>query len=318
MKYFIAGKEVNTDRKLQAGSLLDYTELGFESVYTHLLAKRFINEKKLDTNTDVVVTCEGREFFYNKFIKTISWEKYEKIKKTTLTTSINASDFVVESVLLETEYFHNNYMEGSKPFHLMHDKALTEQENLKRYIQAGTPKYKFAQEDYNLITDFNHNYDLVIPEKYFCFNRRYRKHREEYNTDFNYTKNLIILLIKEFNIPIFITGFHNEEFEQINNVKWVNLRDWCTLLNNNNCVAVIQDQTGTSNLSQIFGKEKLLNVVINNDQTMFTNALYSRGRRPDILGAAVNFKNLRNIVLKGPKPDYNTIIEYIKQYGKNI
>lgn len=318
MKYFIAGKEINTDRKLQAGSLTDYTELGFESVYSHILAKRYINSKVLDINTDVVVTCKGREFFYNKFIKTITWEEFESIKKTTLTTSINASDFIVDSILLETEYFHEYYMEGSKPFHLMFDTNLSHQENLKNYIRSGTPKYKFLKEDYDLITDFNKNKAIDIPDSYFCFNRRFRKHREEINTNPDYAKQLITEIIKEFNIPVFITGFHNEEFEQIERVKWVDLRDWCTLLNHNNCKAAIQDLTGTANLSQVFGKENLLNIVINNDQTMFTEALYSRGRRPDVLGAAVNFKKLKNIVLKGPGPDKNTIIEYIKQYGKNL
>jgi hypothetical protein len=315
MKYFIAGKEVNSDRKLQAGSLQDYTELGFESVYTHLLAKRYINSKILDIENDIVVTCKGREFFYNKFIKTISWEEFDQIQKKSLTVSINASEFIVEAVLHETEYFHSYYMEGSKPFHEIYNTALTEQENYNNYIQQGVPKYKFLKEDYDIVTAFNKNENLTIPNSYFCFNRRYRKHREEYNADFTYTKQLIESLLNEFNIPVYITGFHNEEFEQIKNVKWVNLQDWCTLLNNNNCKAVIQDQTGTSNLSQIFGKEKLLNVVINNDQTMFTNPLYFKGRRPDVLGAATNFKNLRNIVLKGPKPNINQIIDSIKKYS---
>jgi hypothetical protein len=315
MKYFIAGKELHTDRKLEAGSLQDYTELGFECVYSHLLAKRYINNGILDKNEDVVVTCKGREFFYNHLIKTIYWEEYENIKKLNLTISINASEFIVDSVLMETFYFHENYMKNSKPFQEIYDKNLSWEDNYKKYVTTGNPKYKFHEEDYDLITSFEKNNNLNFPKKYICFNRRFRKHREEYNTDYEYAKELIVSIINEFDVDVFITGFHNEKFEEINRVKWVDLKDWCTYLNHENCLSVVQDQTGTSNLSQIFGKEKLLNIVTNNDQTMFTNPLYLNGRRPDVLGKAVNFKNLRNVVLKGPSPNIKEIINYIKKYS---
>jgi hypothetical protein len=40
--------------------------------------------------------------------------------------------------------------------------------------------------------------------------------------------------------------------------------------------------------------KNLLNVVINNDEALFTNPLYKNGRRPDALGRATNFKQLKN------------------------
>jgi hypothetical protein len=319
MKFFIAGKEIHSDKKYESGVLQNYTELGFESVYTHLLAKRYIKEGRLDPKKDIVVTCEGREFLYSKQIKTISWKVYDEItKKHTITTSINASDFIVDGVLLETSYFHKNYMHGSKTFNEIYDPKLSVIENYNIYINTGIPKYKYFDEDYDIITDLDFNNELTIPDKpYICFNRRVRKHREEFNMSEDYANKLIEKLIKEFDVEIYITGYHNEEFEGKfeNKVHWVNLRDWCTLINNNNCFAAVQNQTGTTNLSQIAGKTKLLNIVINNDETMFTNQLYLNSRRPDVLGKAVNFKKLRNIVYRGANPSINDIVKNIKQYA---
>lgn len=317
MKYFIAGNEIHSDKNLEAGPLENYYELGFESVYTHLLAKRFIKNETLNPKEDVVVTCEGREFLYNNFIKTITWKEFEKIKLTELTTTINGTDYLLNNIFKETEVFHDLYMENSAPFHKMFDPNLTEEENYQKYINSGTPKYKYFEEDYVIITSLNFNTNLVIPEnKYICFNRRFRKHREQFNMSERYATELMKKLIDTFNIEIYITGYHNEIFEKtINKVKWVNLQDWCTLINHENCLATVQNQTGTSNLSQIAGKEKLLNIVINNDETMFTNPLYFNGRRPDVLGKAVNFKKLRNIVYRGATPSIDDIIKNIKTYA---
>jgi len=316
MKYFIAGNEIHSDKNLQAGPLENYYELGFECVYTHLLAKRFIKNKTLNHLEDVIVTCEGREFLYNNYIKTITWKEFEKIKLTELTTTINGTDYLLNNIFKETDVFHDLYMENSSPFHEMFDPNLTEEENYQKYINLGTPKYKYFEEDCDIITRLNFNKDFVIPEdKYICFNRRYRKHREQFNMSEHYATELIQNLINKFKIKVFITGYHNENFEKnIKNVQWVNLRDWCTLINNENCLAAVQNQTGTSNLSQIAGKEKLLNIVINNDETMFTNPLYFNGRRPDVLGKAVNFKKLRNIVYRGAEPSIDDIIKNIEKY----
>ena len=316
MKFFIAGKEIHSDKKYQAGSLQDYTELGFECVYSHLLAKRYINNGILDVTKDVVVTCEGREFFYDNYIKTIPWSLYQNFSyKQQITHSINASDFLVEGILLETPFFHENYMENSKTFSEMYDEKLTHEQNHHIYVNTGTPKYRYFEEDYDIVTNLNFNKDLIIPnKKYICFNRRYRKHREEFNMTESYAKKLMETLKQTFDVDIYITGYHNEIFNQIENVTWVNLRDWCTLINHDNCMAIVQNQTGTSNLSQICGKKGLLNIAINNDETLFTNPLYRNGRRPDALGKATNFKKLKNIVLRGAEPSIEDIKNTIHKY----
>lgn len=316
MKYFIAGKEIHSDKNLEKGSLQNYTELGFECVYSHLLAKRFINDGTLDPKKDVVVTCEGREFLYNNYIKTITWKDFYEIStKHDITVSINASDFLVDGILFETPFFHNFYMEGSKPISEIYDKNLTHEQNHYIYVNMGTPKYKYFKEDYDLITNLNFNTDLKIPNKKFiCLNRRHRMHREQLNMPVDYTENLIKELKKQFNnIEIFITGYHNEN---IKDAKWVSLRDWCTLINNENCLAIVQNQTGTANLSQICGKTKLLNIVLDMELAHFTNALYYKGRRPDVLGKAVNFKQLKNIIFK-QLGTIDSIVKSIKQYAEN-
>jgi len=314
--YFIAGTEIHSDKNYEAGSLQNYTELGFECVYTHLMAKRFIKQGLLDPKEDIVVTCEGREFLYNNHITTITWKQFEEIKKRELTLSVNAAEYIVDAALHETSYYHDNYMEGSVPFQVMYNRSLSHEENYAKYIATGTPKYKFFDEDFDIITDVNFNKDLKIPNKeYICFNRRVRKHREEYNMSEPYGVQIVEALKNKFNADIFVTGYHNEQFDKIENVKWVNLRDWCTLLNNKNCLAAVQNQSGPSNLTQIVAREKLLNVVISGDQASFINPLYNRGRRPDLLGKAVNFKKTRNVVLRGPEPEIDEILQIVEQYA---
>jgi hypothetical protein len=289
MKYFIAGIEKHSDKNLQSGSLSDYYELGHECIATHLWAKHLINNGILDTEKDIIVTCEGREFLYNNYIKTITWKDFENINKTQITTSINAVDFFLNTIFQETSFFHDLYNNQGK--------------------------YKFLNEDYELITNLNFNKDFKIPEeKYICLNRRVRKHREELNMPEDYTINLINSIQENFKVKIYITGYHNDNFNKLSNVTWVSLRDWCTLINNDNCLAVIQNQTGTANLSQLCGKNKLLNLIIDMEMAHFM-PIYSNGRRPDVLGKSVNFKNLRNIIFKR-LPNINDLINTIKKYEK--
>jgi hypothetical protein len=312
-KYFIAGKEIHSDKNYEAGSLQNYSELGFECVYSHLLAKRLINNGSLDPKQDIVVTCEGREFLYNNYITTITWKQYWEIcTKHEITITINASDFLVEGILQETKFFHDTYMENSKTLYEIYDQRMSGDENHYIYVRQGTPKYKYFDEDFDIVTNLNFNTELKIPnEKYICINRRYRKHREQLNMPIEYTEQLIQKLKEEFGVKVFITGYHNED---IRGATWVSLRDWCTLINKDNCYAIIQNQTGTANLSQLCGKEKLLNIILDMELAHFSNSLYYNGRRPDVLGKAVNFKKLRNVVLRqlGTIPE---IIENIKKYA---
>jgi hypothetical protein len=290
-KYFIAGKEVHSDKNLESGSLSNYYELGHECVCTHLYAKRLIKIGKLIPSKDVVVTCEGREFFYSNYIETITWKEYEEICKKEITNSLNPIDFFLNTIFQETPYFHELYMNNNQP------------------------KYKYGDEDYNIITNLDFNKELQIPnEQYICLNRRFRKHREELNMPEDYTKELILQLQKNFNKKIFITGYHNEFASTIDNVQWVSLRDWCTLINNDRCFAIVQNQTGTANLSQICGKIKLLNVILDMEMAHFFQ-IYANGRRPDVLGRAVNFKKLRNVIFK-QLPPIQSIIQTIEKYAE--
>jgi hypothetical protein len=99
----------------------------------------------------------------------------------------------------------------------------------------------------------------------------------------------------------------------MDNVQWVSLRDWCTLINNDRCFAIVQNQTGTANLSQICGKIKLLNVILDMEMAHFFQ-IYANGRRPDVLGRAVNFKKLRNVIFK-QLPPIQSIIQTIEKYA---
>jgi hypothetical protein len=291
MKYFIAGREIHSDRDLQTGPLENYYELGWEVISTHLLAKRFINLKKLDPNNDVVVTCKGREFLYSKQIKTICWQEFEKIRRTEVVEQYDSIEYFLETIFQETKDFHDLYVTNSKP------------------------EYRYFKEDFNLITNLDFNTSIIPSNKFICFNRRIRKHREQLNMSDEYSINLIKKLQEEYKLPIYITGFHNDIFKQLNNIHLVNLQDWCTLLNSENCLFSIQNQTGTANLTQICGKSGLVNVILDMEGAHFM-PIYANGRRPDVLGKSVNFKKIKNLIfLRMPEP--TEIITQLNQHVKS-
>lgn len=271
MKYFIAGREIHSDRDMQTGPLENYYELGWEVISTHLLAKRFINLKKLNPEEDVVVTCKGREFLYSKQIKTICWQEFEKIKKSKVVEQYDS-----------IEYFLNTIFQETKDFHQL-------------YFTDGKPKYRYFNEDFNLITDLDFNTSIIPSNKFICFNRRIRKHREQLNMPDDYSLKLVKALQQEYKLPVYITGFHNDIFKQLKDVHLVDLRDWCTLLNSENCLFSIQNQTGTANLTQICGKQGLINVILDMEGAHFM-PIYTNGRRPDVLGKSVNFKKVKNLI----------------------
>jgi hypothetical protein len=270
MKYFIAGKEKHSDKKLQTGSLEDYYELGWEVVTTHLYAKHLINNKALDPDQDIIVTCEGREFLYDKFIKTICWKEFEDHTKKQIIAIIDPINFFLNTIFQETSDFYDLYFVNNNPI------------------------YKYFDTDFDIITDFSKNSDIIPKTPYICMNRRFRKHREHLNMSENYTNDLIKNIQDKYNVPIFLTGFHNESFVQPG-VNIVNLQDWCSLINHENCLFCIQNQTGTANLTQICARQELLNIIIDMEGAHFM-PVYANGRRPDVLGKSVNFKKIKNII----------------------
>lgn len=291
MKYFIAGREVHSDRDLQTGPLENYYELGWEVITTHLLAKRFINLKKLNPEEDIVVTCTGREFLYSKQIKTINWKEFEKIRKQQVVEQYDSIEYFLETIFQETKDFYELYFINSKP------------------------KYRYFDEDFDLITNLNFNTKVIPKTKYICFNRRIRKHREHLNMPDDYSLELVKVLQQEYKLPIYITGFHNEIFNQLDNIHLVNLRDWCSLLNSENCLFAIQNQTGTANLTQICAKTNLVNVILDMEGAHFM-PIYAGGRRPDVLGKSVNFKNIKNLIFY-QMADYSEILKQLNQYVKS-
>lgn len=291
MKYFIAGREVHSDKDLQTGPLENYYELGWEVISTHLLAKRFINLKKLNCNEDVVVTCAGREFLYSKQIKTINWKEFEIIRKQQVVEQYDSIEYFLETIFQETKDFHQLYFVDSKP------------------------RYRYFDKDFDLITSLDFNTSIVPKTKFICFNRRIRKHREQLNMPDDYSLGLVQKLQQEYKVPIFITGFHNDIFKQLNDVHLVNLQDWCSLLNSENCLFAIQNQTGTANLTQICGKTGLVNVILDMEGAHFM-PIYANGRRPDVLGKGVNFKNIKNLIFY-QMPEYSEILTQINQHVKS-
>jgi len=291
MKYFIAGREVHSDRDLQTGPLENYYELGWEVISTHLLAKRFINLKKLNCNEDIVVTCTGREFLYSKQIKTINWKEFEKIRKQQVVEQYDSIEYFLETIFQETKDFQELYFVNSKP------------------------KYRYFDEDFDLITNLDFNTSIVPKTKFICLNRRIRKHREQLNMPDDYSLGLVEKLQQEYKLPIYITGFHNDVFKQLRDIHIVNLQDWCSLLNSENCLFAIQNQTGTANLTQICAKTGLVNVILDMEGAHFM-PIYANGRRPDVLGKSVNFKKTKNLIFYR-MPDYSEILTQLNQYVKS-
>jgi hypothetical protein len=233
MKYYIVGKNsAGGPTHDVSGDLNSYYELGWEIMVTHYRIKKFFYEKKI-TNQDVVVTTnEERKFLYESiFENVITWEDFLKI---------NSEDIeVVDLVNISTNHVFNNEYIDYEP----------EIDN---------------QELNNILFSFKKDSELLSKndnKKYVCLQFRNRDWSSERNVDKSFFSDLIKYFNDEQKIHVYVMGFGSEVFCTNENIEYVNLQKFTTLINNENCLLFYSSMSGPAHLSYFFGHENLYQIV---------------------------------------------------------
>lgn len=266
-------------------SLLNvYFELGWEIVTTHLDAKRLLHRNKINKD-DTIVTCSGREFLYSGAFNNITtWNEYKKNRRF---DELNLVEKRVSAI-------------GRKNY----DKSL--------FWDNGDMACEKCDIDINLIkniklTDIS-KYD--ISNKYCCFVYRKRDHCSNRNLPENYINELLNHILN-LNYKIFIVGYGSQILCDDKNKIQVNLQEFATLINNQNCKFVLSTLTGPPHLTYFTGHNKLNNIIID---------LHSSRHKDNFsvaMGNNINFTGVKSKFFKS-LPDINIIKKEINYINENI
>jgi hypothetical protein len=233
MKYYIVGKNsTNGPTHDVSGDLNSYYELGWEIMVTHYRIKKFFYENKISNKDVIVTTNEERKFLYESiFQNVITWEDFLKID--------TEDNEVVDLVNLSTMHdFHNEYI------------------NYEPEIDN--------QELNNILFSFKKDINNISnngSKKYVCLQFRNRDWSTERNVDKNFFSDLIKYFNDEKKIHVYVMGFGSEVFCINENITYVDLQEFTSLINNENCLFFYSSMSGPAHLSYFFGHKNLYQVV---------------------------------------------------------
>jgi hypothetical protein len=262
MTYYITGIDTSSGNKNDDSSnLLTYFELGWEIMTTHLKLKELLHNRDIYDN-DVIVTCSGREFLYRKnFKNVISWKDYLKISHTK------------KEVNLCQEFSTNLSL-----------------------IDKITPKKDDSLIDLFFSFEKEENLKFNVDGDFACLVYRNRSHGSHRNMDINFFKKIINFLVNKFNLNIFVVGFGSEIFEDNKNVFSVNLKEFATLVNNDNCKLCVSSLTGPPALTYFFGGVNLKNIIIDIESARKDEYMENH---PLAMGNIFNYKNVETEFILG-------------------
>lgn len=233
MKYYIVGKNsISGPTHDISGDLNSYYELGWEIMVTHYRIKKLFYEKIISTQDVIVTTNEERKFLYESiFENVITWEEFLKIDK----GDTEVVDLVNQST---NDNFHNEYIN--------YEPEINNQE-LNNIL------FSFKKDDISLPNDNN--------KKYVCLQFRNRDWSTERNVDKSFFSDLIKYFNEEKKIHIYVMGFGSEDFCVNENIEYVDLRRFTSLINNENCLFFYSSMSGPAHLSYFFGHKNLYQIV---------------------------------------------------------
>jgi hypothetical protein len=262
MTYYITGIDTSSGNKNDDSSdLLSYYELGWEIMTTHLKLKELLHDGYISDN-DVIVTCSGREFLYQKSFKNvITWKDYLKINHTK------------KEVNLCQEFSSNHSL-----------------------INEITPKKDDSLIDLFFSFEKEENLKFNTDGDFVCMVYRNRDHGSHRNMDIDFFKKIIDFLKYKFNLNIFVVGFGSEIFEDNKNVFSVNLKEFTTLINNDNCKLCVSSLTGPSSLTYLFGGVNLKNIIIDIESARKDEYMENH---PLAMGNLFNYKNVESEFILG-------------------
>lgn len=271
MRYIIAGQ---FDSKGVIGDdsadLNVYYELGWEVTLTNIIAKTLLSENTLSKN-DTVVTRSDRSFFYSSLFNTvIDWEEYKKI-------TLKEDDEVY--VLPKDIDNWNNW-----------------EKRIDKNLVC----------NFDLISDIEKKYDIERKFGIYCI--RLRDHCSWRNSDLSVAKDVIKVLVENHDIPMFIMGQNTEELSSELNVPNVSLREFASLIANENCNFCISPMSGIIQIANFCGHDKLHNFIFDHNNERGP----SQENHPLFMGNTVNFKNTINTFISG-KETTEKIFELLNQ-----
>ncbi|MER9427317.1 hypothetical protein [Mesorhizobium sp. M0408] len=241
-KFVIAGIDIAQGRVGDDhASNHPYFELGWEVVTTHFDVKRGKVEGWLDSESDVIVTCSGREFMYqSQFSRVMSYREFLDGKSTDDCAVIDLTARYWGGVL-PSAYFSNDLTGMDRV-----SKALRENEDLMCSMSLVNVE------------------SLHFGKPYCCFAARRRDHCA-YRNMTPVRGRLIVQKLTEHWGRVFVVGHGVDDLCINRNVIPVDLTTYASLIADSLCDVVVGTMTGTMQLAGLISKARICLVITNYD-----------------------------------------------------
>jgi hypothetical protein len=241
--YYIVGKD--HDKEMNS-NLSTYWELGWEVATMHLLVKRKLKEGEIKQE-DTIVTRSGLEFLYSNVFKNV----------------INYSTFLENHSNEEKiEMLNQGYNMGYSS-----DNSYSE-----FYVDNNNKNlYKYYEEDRDFILNIKTiDCEHLHENKEYCVVvYRQRPHDSYRNSNLEFYKNLIDTLKTKYS-KIFVAGIGSELFCNNNDIVYVNLQEYTSLINSNLCKLLVTPLTGLYILAILYSKSENAVLLDHNDSEVFS------------------------------------------------
>jgi hypothetical protein len=267
-KYYIVGKgDLKNIVDDSTGDLNRYFELGWELMITYPTIKKIKLDNQFN-DVDVIVTSNNeRKFLYNSlFNNVLSWEEF-------LNLNISESEIV--------------------------DLVKLSQNNVDEIIKH----QDFNENLLNLLKDFEADLKLkseLNKEKFVCLQYRKRNWVQSRNIDDNTFKFLVDIISKKYNLDVYVMGIDSEKFCDGKKIKYVNLQQFTTLINDENCILYFSTMSGPAHLSCYFANKNIIHVI------------------NDLLGQRINSDLENHPLYQGKKYNFTNIDVRILHYSLNL
>jgi hypothetical protein len=228
MKYYIVGKTSEKGPTYEdSGDLNSYYELGWELMMTHVRVKKMKHLGIIKDEDVVVTTNDERKFLYTtEFNNVISWSEF---------INLGINNNIVDLVNLSISENH--------------------QDMINDVIQDNDLINKLCSFEIDSETK------LKIKDKFVCLQFRKRLHSSERNVDEGEFKNIVNLITENYGLDVYIMGLGSEMFCDNEKIFYVNLQQFTTLINDENCVLFYSTMSGPAHLSNFFTSKKTKHIV---------------------------------------------------------
>ena len=228
MNYYIDGKTSEKGPTYEdSGDLNSYYELGWELMMTHVRVKKMKHLGIFKDNDVVVTTNDERKFLYTtEFNNVISWSEFIKLRGDN-----NIIDLVNLSITDDHQDMVNDIIQDNDLINKLCSFEIDSETKLK------------------------------IKDKFVCLQFRKRVHSSERNLDEKKFKDIINLITENYGLDVYVMGLGSEIFCDNKKIFYVNLQQFTTLINDENCVLFYSTMSGPAHLSNFFTSKKTKHIV---------------------------------------------------------